>query len=93
MEPLELRLTLDGAAVSGGLAAAGATGHPLQDFLRVTEIHYNPAAPSPSEEAQGFSDNDAFEFLELANLGGQTLDLGGVQFTEGIVFSFAGANV
>jgi hypothetical protein len=65
----------------------------LQDFLRVTEIHYNPAAPSPSEEAQGFSDNDAFEFLELANLGGQTLDIGGIRFTEGIVFSFAGADV
>jgi hypothetical protein len=55
----------------------------VQDFaaLRVTEIMYNPVPfpPYPSED---------LEFLELKNTGTNMLDLTGVQFAEGINFSF-----
>ena len=47
------------------------------DFLRITELHYNPAPSSGSE------------FIELKNIGTEPLDLGGVHFTDGITFTFA----
>ncbi|MFM7554335.1 MAG: chitobiase/beta-hexosaminidase C-terminal domain-containing protein, partial [Verrucomicrobiota bacterium] len=42
------------------------------DTLRITEIAYHPAA-------EGSVDGDAFEFLELKNVGASTLDLSGVR--------------
>jgi VCBS repeat-containing protein len=45
--------------------------------LRVTEIHYNPV---------GSADND--EFIELKNIGAAPLQLGCVQFVNGIEFEF-----
>ena len=55
----------------------------IQTFseLALTEIHYHPA-PSPDRAG------DDFEFVELKNIGGQELDLGGVHFTDGIGFRF-----
>lgn len=49
----------------------------LTDFLRITEVMYDPA-------------NGAnYEFVELRNLSqGKTLDLTGIRFTEGIGFTF-----
>ncbi|RIK84024.1 MAG: hypothetical protein DCC68_02405 [Planctomycetota bacterium] len=47
------------------------------DYLRITEIQYNPA---------GSSDND--EFIELKNIGPVTLNLDGVIFRNGIDFAF-----
>ncbi|MCC6231890.1 MAG: lamin tail domain-containing protein, partial [Verrucomicrobiales bacterium] len=49
--------------------------------LFVTEIHYHP---------QGTADRDGddFEFIELKNVGRQTLDLSGVQFTNGLSYRF-----
>ncbi len=44
--------------------------------LRITEIMYNPAGGS------------SFEFIELTNIGGVPLNLGGVQFFNGIDFTF-----
>ncbi|MBN2475332.1 MAG: lamin tail domain-containing protein [Pirellulales bacterium] len=61
--------------------------------LIVSEIHYNPPNPTPEEEAAGFTDNDAFEFIELYNTGDEPIDLTGVRFTRGIAFDFAGAAV
>ena len=59
-----------------------------RDFLRITEVHYNPADPvTPAETAVSF-DNDEFEFIELMNTGSDTLELGGVQFIRGISFAF-----
>ena len=46
------------------------------DFLRITEIHYNP---------QGSGDS---EFIELRNIGSEPLDIGGVAFTDGVAFTF-----
>lgn len=49
----------------------------ILDDLRITEVMYNPI---------GGSD---YEFIELKNLGGQTLDLTGVTFDAGVTFDFA----
>jgi hypothetical protein len=59
-------------------------GDPLSvgiiDDLCVTELMYNPAEPTAAEVAAGFNDNDDFEFIELKNTGGETLDLTYVSF-------------
>jgi Lamin Tail Domain/CotH kinase protein len=65
----------------------------ILDYLRITEVMYNPAAPTLAEEAAGFTDKDDFEFIELKNIGTTTLDLSYVSFTDGVDFSFAGSNV
>ncbi|RIK84361.1 MAG: hypothetical protein DCC68_01385 [Planctomycetota bacterium] len=70
------------------------SSRPLQDFLRVSELMYHPADPSPAELAAGFGDADDFEFLELINTSTTaTLDLSGVEFIQGITFDFAAAAV
>ena len=54
---------------------------PLREFLRITEILYDPA---------GGSD---YEFIELCNTGPIPLEMTHVAFTEGIGFSFTGSPV
>jgi hypothetical protein len=56
--------------------------------LRITEIMYNPPAPST-----GGLDNNEFEFIELKNIGTETLNLSGVSFNQGITFDFAAGSV
>jgi hypothetical protein len=68
---------------------------PVVASLRITEINYNPAPLTASESAAGFLDKDDFEFIELSNIGSQTISLQNVQFVqsgpdnEGVVFDFA----
>ncbi len=73
--------------------AGAATGTDLSEYLRVSEIMYNPSDPTLNEISAGFTDNDDFEYVELLNTSGQatpvTLDLSGVSFTGGIDFTFA----
>jgi len=63
-------------------ALTEATFYIVQDFSRlaVTEIMYNPPA--------GVFPGDEYEFLELKNTGTNVIDLSGLQFTEGLTFSF-----
>ncbi|MEN6333079.1 MAG: lamin tail domain-containing protein, partial [Phycisphaerales bacterium] len=57
-----------------------------QRALRVTEIMYNPA-PGGNYAAQ------AYEFIELKNIGATTLTLDGAKLTEGVSYTFPqGAN-
>jgi len=78
LEPLESRLLL--AAVSAA-------------NLRLTEINYNPAAPSAVELAVNPNlDNDQFEFLEFQNISNETIELSGARITAGISFDFQNAN-
>jgi len=56
--------------------------------VRVTEMMYNPANPTPEEWAAGIDDNDRFEFVELRNVGGETVNLLGVRFSDGIDYTF-----
>jgi hypothetical protein len=64
-------------------ALVEAVFHPAQDFtgLRFTELHYHP----PDD---GFVNGTELEFLELYNAGDAALDLSGLQFTDGIEFTF-----
>ncbi|MBE3133516.1 MAG: CotH kinase family protein, partial [Acidobacteria bacterium] len=52
--------------------------------LRVTEIMYNPAAPTLAEMSLGFTDRDDFEYIELQNIGATTINLFGVRFGAGV---------
>ena len=62
---------------------------PAQQFLRVTEIMYNP----PTLPGDAFPSGE-YEYLELMNISPTlTLDLTGVHFTNGVTFSFSGSQV
>jgi len=64
-------------------ALVEASFYVVQDFqaLAVTEIMYHP----PNF---GATNGDDVEFLEFKNTGTNTLDLSGLQFTDGITFAF-----
>jgi hypothetical protein len=49
--------------------------------IKITEIHYHPLG-------QDIIDNGEFEFIEIKNTGTSTLDLGGIQFVQGIIYEF-----
>jgi hypothetical protein len=49
--------------------------------IKITEISYNPVD-------QDFIEDEDLEFLELKNTGESTLDLGGLEFVDGIKFRF-----
>ena len=59
--------------------------------LVVSELHYDPAAPSPAESSAGFGDND-FEFIELQNIGTANVDLTGVRLEDAVTFEFGGGD-
>ena len=57
--------------------------------LAVTEVNFHPADPSPAELAVNpVFDTSSFEFIELKNIGATAIDLGGVQVTLGVTFTF-----
>ncbi|MBN2513610.1 MAG: lamin tail domain-containing protein, partial [Sedimentisphaerales bacterium] len=68
--------------------AAGGIVTDLLENLRLTEMMYNPVAPDAAEIAAGYTDNDAFEFIELQNTGLTPLDLTDTYFSDGIEYSF-----
>ncbi len=71
--------------------SASYAGNPslAQQFLRVTELMYNPAPLAGST-----NDAQEFEFIELRNLSTNlTLDLQGVSFTNGITFVFTNSTL
>jgi len=61
----------------------------LAPDIRITEIMYNPADPDAAEIAAGHTDADDFEFVEIKNIGTQTLPLEGLRFSNGIEFTFS----
>ena len=52
--------------------------------LQVTEFMYHPAL-----EGESLFDDDDFEFIELTNVGNETIRVENFEFTDGISFSFA----
>lgn len=63
---------------------------PEPGMLAITELHYHPVDPTPEEAAAlGFSDADAFEFIEITNREPLPLRLERVRFAAGIDFDFA----
>ncbi|MFK7845900.1 MAG: lamin tail domain-containing protein [Rhodothermales bacterium] len=61
---------------------------PESRTLVISEIHYNPSAPTAAEIDAGFDNNDDFEFVELYNAGDVAMNLAGLSFTDGIAFTF-----
>jgi hypothetical protein len=61
-----------------------AAATPTKDNLVISEFMYNPADPTEAERAAGVTNADRLEFIELLNIGGETLNLAGVEFTDGI---------
>lgn len=57
--------------------------------LWIGEFLYRPAQPTATEAAAGYTDADAFEFIEIVNRSDQSVRLEGVAFTEGVLFQFA----
>lgn len=68
------------------LAGESTAGNVLSD-LRITELMYNPA-DRDAASGEPAVDNDNFEFIELQNIGAETIDLDMVSFTDGIDFTF-----
>ncbi len=62
--------------------------------LRITELQYHPANPTPAELAivPGVEDND-FEYIELHNPTLDSISLNGVRFIDGIDFDFTTSSV
>ena len=58
-----------------------ASSRPLFDYLRVTEVMYNPAG------------SDDGEFIELHNRGAVALDLSPLSLSDGVTFAFGGSAV
>ena len=78
---------LNGATWSALNKVTFAVG-PVADNLRITEIMYNPLSVEgvpPSDRGQDARDT---EFIELKNIGTETLNLNLVRFTNGVDFTF-----
>ena len=85
---------LSGETWSALTAASFIVGNPADaSNLAVSEIHYRPAAPGESEIANGFTSRSLFEFIELVNNSGDTVELAGLQFSAGIDFDFNDSNI
>ena len=56
--------------------------------VRISEVYYHPSDPSSDENGAGFIDKDEFEFVEIINPTDAPVSLAGIEFVEGITFSF-----
>jgi len=77
-------------AYSGGVwsALADVTFYVnLAPSIRITEIMYSPAAPSPAEAAAGYTAQD-FEFIEIRNISAHALPLANLRLSNGVAFTF-----
>ncbi len=79
------------------LTVNSTVGNPTSRYLRVSEVHYNPAPATTAEINAGFNDGDDFEFIELTNIGDQPIPLDSAALIRipdgnddvGVDFSFA----
>jgi hypothetical protein len=55
--------------------------------LAITEINYHPYDPTAAEIAQGFTDAEMFEFIEIKNIGTTTVDISKISFTFGVTWN------
>ncbi|MFT5523507.1 MAG: hypothetical protein ACI9HK_001454 [Pirellulaceae bacterium] len=62
---------------------------PLQEFLRITEVMYNPIDATATEIVAGYDKSDDFEYIEFHNISPtETLDLSGAMFVSGVTYTF-----
>ncbi|MEE8452309.1 MAG: lamin tail domain-containing protein, partial [Thermoguttaceae bacterium] len=58
--------------------------------IRITELMYNPADPTPAEIAAGHTNNDDFEYIEIKNLSTtESLPLMNLRLTDAIIYTFS----
>lgn len=85
----------DGAVISTqSINVSTTAGNPVAQSLRISEIQYHPSDPTEAEAAAGFDDGDDFEYVELHNIGDETISLAGVAFQQaddetGLAFNFS----
>lgn len=58
------------------------------DNLVISEFHYRPAEPVDAGEIALSANRDDYEFIELQNIGSNTIDLTGVRFEIGLTYAF-----
>jgi autotransporter-associated beta strand protein len=102
--PTSPPITLSGPTLIGARALSGTTWSPFNlatynatvaatvGNLAITELHYNPVDPALGLSPP-FNDAQNYEFVELRNIGAQTINLTGVRFTTGITFDFSTGSV
>ena len=88
-----VNLVIPGATPAQDVIAATTTyaGTPTagQNALRVTELNFNPTAPTVAElTALPGVQATNFKFIELINTGVTPLNIGGASFNNGIIFTF-----
>ncbi len=59
----------------------------------ISKLHYHPSAPTQAELDAGFLSGDEFEFIELMNIGAESVDLAGMTLTGGVDYSFGTSGV
>ena len=67
---------------------ADANDDPYIGGLVLNEVHYHPADPTQAEIDAGFLNDGDFEFLELYNRSGSTLDLRNYYVGNSVGFTF-----
>ncbi len=62
----------------------------LAPSIRITEMMYHPTPATADEIARGYTgnDNNDFEYIEIENIGNDTLPLAGLRFDDGVTFTF-----
>ena len=77
------------------------TERPVEKSLRVAEVMYHPSGPNARERQLGFGDADEFEFIELVNIGSESISLEEVHLDtiefedgeQGVTFDFVDGRV
>lgn len=79
--------TLEGLSWSGKIERNYYRAEDLPQLV-ISEICYHPADPTSAETAMGYDDADDFEFIEIQNIGSNTVDLTSLVLAGGISFDF-----
>jgi hypothetical protein len=93
--PLAQSVALKSRVFSNGTWSALANASfyiDLAPSIRITEVMYNPAPATQDEINRGYvataDGNNDFEFVEIKNIGTQTLPLNGLRLSNGADFTF-----
>ena len=74
----------------GGSPGVAFTGPVPTPALAITEIMFHPYEPTGAElAADATLTDDRFEFIEMRNVGGTTIDLTDAALVDGVAFAFA----
>ncbi len=95
--PVSSTETIDARVLSGGTWSVLSYATLIENLapdIRIAEMNYDPLPATAAEQKAGYVVSDTtdpnkdFQFVELQNISSQTIDLLGLQFTNGISFTF-----